>query len=198
MVAYGIRTVVDVRDPREFAQDLDPFHPDGMWAGEVAYVSAPLISEAEWDAIRYPQVLRRGYTVTFELSRSNIAGVLRAIAAAPTGGVVVHCHAGKERTGVVAALLLALAGVADDYVASDLHLAPLYEHWAAREPDPAKRSEKLRSFASRPEHILVPLRYLRECGGVGAYLHEAGLEDAQLEAVRRRLVGDDRSQPSRR
>lgn len=56
----------------------------------------------------------------------------------------MHCHAGKERTGVVAALLLALAGVpdeviAEDYVASDRYLASLYAEWAARQDDPEER-----------------------------------------------------------
>ena len=139
--------------------------------------------------------MRQGYIVTLRLSKQNIARVMSAIAAAPPGGVVIHCHAGKERTGVVAALLLALAGVpdeviADDYVASDPALASLYEEWAAREKDPEKRSRLLRGFASEPAHMLLPLEDLRSQGGVEVYLRDAGLRDEELRALRERLCDE--------
>lgn len=193
LIAYGVRTVVDLRDPREFAVDLDPFHERGAWAGQVTYVSEPLISEAEWAAIRDPATRKKGYVVTLDLSKPNIARVMSAIAGAPPGGVVVHCHAGKERTGVVAALLLALVGVpdeviADDYVASNRYLGPLYEEWAAREGDPEERSRLRRGFTSEPAHMLVPLEYLRSHGGVEAYIGD-GLSAHQLATLRERLGG---------
>lgn len=194
LLGYGIRTVIDLRDPREFVVDLNPFHPDGHWAGQVDYASVPLISEAEWEAIRDPKVLKEGYVVTLDLSKANIARVFSALANAPVGGVVVHCHAGKERTGVIAALLLALCGVADnviadDYVASDRYLGSLYAEWAAREQDLEKQSRMLRGFASEPEHILVPLERIRGEGGIAAYLQRAGVTPAELTAVKERLCG---------
>jgi protein-tyrosine phosphatase len=194
LIEFGIRTVIDLRDPREFAVDMDPFHDDGRWAGQVDYVSAPLISEAEWEAIRDPEILRRGYVVTLDLSRANIARVLSAIANAAAGGIVVHCHAGKERTGVVAALLLALCAVPDDmiaadYVASDRHLTSLYAAWASREADPEKRAGLMRGFVSEPKHILVPLEGLRRTGGVETYARRAGVSHSELHAIRERLCG---------
>jgi protein tyrosine/serine phosphatase len=194
LVAYGVRTVIDVRNPKEFVQDLDPFHANGPWAGDVEYVNEPLISDAEWQAIRDPEQLKRGYVVTFELSAQNIGRVLAAVGAAPPGGVVIHCHAGKERTGVVAALLLSLAGVrddviAEDYVASDRHLTHLYEEWAAREEDPEARSRKLRGFISKPAHILDPLEWIRVRGGIERYLAMCGLGEEQVSALRSRMLG---------
>lgn len=193
LIAYGIRTVIDLRDPREFAIDMNPFHERGVWAGQLSYVSEPLISDAEWEAIRDPAVQNRGYVVTLGLSKRNIGRVMSAIATAPLGGVVVHCHAGKERTGVIAALLLALAGVTDetiaaDYVESDLHLASLYQEWAAREPDPEKRVRRLACFKSEPEHILEPLKYVRGAGGIEVYLLDAGLSPAEIDALSLRVM----------
>ena len=54
---------------------------------------------------------------------------MRAIAEAPPGGVAIHCHAGKDRTGIVAALLLSAAGIApeaivEDFVESRARLPP--------------------------------------------------------------------------
>lgn len=194
LLAYGVRTVLDVRDPREFATETDPFHENGAWAGQVNYVNEPLISGAEWEAIRDPETLKRGYVVTLELSRANIVRVFRALAAAGPGGIVVHCHAGKERTGVVAALLLALADVSDeviaqDYCASDVQLADLYTQWAAHEHDPEERSRLMRGFRSEPGHILGPLAYLRELGGVERYLRGGGVSGDELAALRERLLG---------
>lgn len=159
------------------------------------YASVPLISEAEWKAIRDPNVLKQGYVVTLELSRANIGRALSAIANAQPGGIVVHCHAGKERTGVIAALLLALCGVpdsviAEDYVASDRYLQSLYSEWAAaREQDPEERSRLLRGFASRPEHMLVPLERVRSEGGIETYLQRAGVTEGELTRVKERLCG---------
>src|SRR4029077_9249540 len=75
---------------------------------------------------------------------AGFAAVLNAIAQAPPGGVVVHCHAGKDRTGLVVALLLSVAGVErdaiiDDYALSDREMQRLYEADTADEPDIERR-----------------------------------------------------------
>jgi protein-tyrosine phosphatase len=193
VLAYGIRTVIDVRDPREHAMEVDPFHPRGAWAGRLGYVSEPLISEAEWSAIRDPEQLRRGYVLTLELSKEHIGRVMAAIAEAPEGGVVIHCHAGKERTGVVAALLLALAGcpaesIADDYVASDAQLTHLYDDWAAREPEADARVRLRNTFVSKAEHILRPLELIDAQGGIESYLRSSGLADETIARLRSRIL----------
>jgi hypothetical protein len=118
---------------------------------------------------------------------------MAAIASAETRPVVIHCHAGKERTGVVAALLLELAEVADadivaDYVASDEHLQPLYQEWSMREPDPEKRLRIRASFQSDAAQIRPVLDYVRARGGVSAYLRDAGLRDDALCTLKQRLV----------
>lgn len=104
---YGVRTVIDLRDPRELEQFPNPLAaapPPGL-----VFVNVPLISAAEWEAIKDPVEMARGYVLTAELSHANIAKAIATVADAAPGGVVIHCHAGKERTGIVAALLLSLA-----------------------------------------------------------------------------------------
>ena len=60
--------------------------------------------------------------------------IVAAVADARPGGVLIHCYAGKDRTGMSVALLLSLAGVsdediADDYALTMLNLEPLIGEW---------------------------------------------------------------------
>jgi protein tyrosine/serine phosphatase len=196
LVSYGIRTVIDLRDPREFDANLDPFHERGPWAGSLRYVNAPFISDGEFEALRGPEKLvSQGYVVALDHYRQNIARAISAVAAAPPGGVVIHCHAGKERTGVIAALLLAIAGVpdeviADDYVISDRYLAALYERVAAREENLDERARILQNCRSEPAHMLVALEHLRSVGGVEAYLAAAGTTAEEIATLQLRLSAE--------
>jgi len=191
LVSYGVRTVIDLRDPRElekFPNPLAASPPEG-----VAFINVPLISEANWEAIKDP-ALAEGYVTTARLSHANIASAIAAVADASPGGVVIHCHAGKERTGIVAALLLSLAGVADetvaeDWTASDPFLQPLYEEWLANETDPAIRARRAAGLITRAEHILEVLTYIRRShGSLEEYLLAGGIRADQLDRVRRGLV----------
>ena len=149
--------------------------------------------DAEWEAIKDPERRAEGYVLTAKLSHTNIANAIAALSDAPPGGVVIHCHAGKERTGIVVALLLSLAGVpdalvADDWTASDAYLQPLYEEWLANETDPVVRAKRAEGFVTHPEHILDVLTYVRRShGSVEAYVLAGGASAYQLDRVRRRL-----------
>lgn len=192
LIAYGVRTIIDLRDPRElekFPNPLAATPPPG-----VAFINVPLICDVEWEAARDPARRAEGYVLTARLSHANIARAIAAVSDASAGGVVIHCHAGKERTGIVAALLLSLAGapddtVAGDWVASDEYLQPLYEEWLAGETDRAIRAKRAEGFITHAEHILDVLAFVRrEHGDVDGYLVAGGLTVDQLGRVRRRLL----------
>jgi protein-tyrosine phosphatase len=192
LVAYGIRTVIDLRDPRElerFPNPLAAAPPRG-----VVFTSVPLVSDANWEALKDPAWMTEGYALMTRLSHDNIAQVVAAVADAQPGGVVIHCHAGKERTGVVAALLLSLAGVpdetvAEDWTVTDEYLQPLYQEWLANETDPAVRAKRLEGFVTRAEHIVDVLTYVRRThGSVEEYLLAGGITEDQLDRGRRRLL----------
>jgi len=192
MVAYGVRTVIDLRDPRELEKFPNPLvaaPPHG-----VVFTNVPLVSEANWEALKDPAWMTEGYALMARLSHDNIAKVVAAVSDARPGGVVVHCHAGKERTGVVAALLLSLAGVPDETVAEDWtetdeYLQPLYQQWLANETDPALRAKRLEGFVTRAEHIVDVLTYVRRThGSVEEYLLAGGLTADQLDHAKRRLL----------
>ncbi|HAL28603.1 MAG TPA: hypothetical protein DGB72_08600 [Gemmatimonadetes bacterium] len=191
MVQYGVRTVIDLRDPRELEKFPNPLAvapPQG-----VTFMNVPLISEAEWQAMKEPGHVSEGYVQMAKLSHANLSGAVGAVADSLDGGVVIHCHAGKERTGVLAALLLALCDVpneviADDWTASDLYLQPLYDEWLAAEQDPALRAKRADGFRTEAQHILDVLDYVRNShGDVVPYLVAGGTSLRQIGRIRERL-----------
>jgi protein-tyrosine phosphatase len=121
--------------------------------------------------------------VRFELHR-----VLSFIAAAPPQPLLFHCVAGKDRTGLIAALLLALAdatpaAIAEDYAVSASNLREGYLKRYA-DAEPARILEALRC---PEEGAYQMLQFLERAGGVRAYLSQIGLQPAEIEQLRARL-----------
>ena len=133
--AYGVRTILDLRLAYELASDPSPFAATSGQPGEPRYVHLPLHDAATDAAIDAADSTAAGYLVLLEQNHAHVAAVIGAVAAGlAAGGVVVHCHGGKDRTGLVAALLLALVGVppaliAADYAHSAVQLEGPYAAW---------------------------------------------------------------------
>ena len=122
-----------------------------------------------------------------------MAAAIRAVAQAPEGGVVVHCMGGKDRTGLITAFLLHIAGVdieqiAADYALSEERLKPRHEEWFANAETEAER-ERLRRIAQTPAESIVGVfeELARRYGSVEGYLRAAGLSDEDLARARARL-----------
>jgi len=134
------------------------------------------------------------YLVFLERYREYVARAITAVAEAPEGGVVVHCQGGKDRTGLVVALLLRLAGVsvadaADDYSLSERNLAAVSEAWIAEAPDEHERERRRRISATPSEAMREVLEELeRRYGSVRAYLLAGGATEDALDRARLRLV----------
>jgi protein-tyrosine phosphatase len=118
---------------------------------------------------------------------------MEAVARA-SGGVVVHCYVGKDRTGVVSALLLRLAGVTVDAVAADYALSagrvgPLVSGWIEEADDDVERDFRRRISGAPREGMALTLVGLEErWGGAESYLRTAGLSNRDLVRIRDRLV----------
>jgi protein-tyrosine phosphatase len=202
LVDHGIRTVVDLRGDDERAED-----PPAELPVRVVHVPFFEADEAEWHEIGreldaavaaapdVPTATRDVYLIFLDRFRDNVAAAFRAIANAPDGGLVIHCVGGKDRTGLLSAFLLHLAGVDDeeiagDYALSEERLRPRHEQWfAAAESD--EELERLQRMARTPAASMVGLfaELERQYGGVEEYLRAAGVTDEDLERVRARLRG---------
>ncbi len=138
---------------------------------------------------------RAVYLEFLERFPANFVAVVRAVADAPAGGVLVHCQGGKDRTGLVVALLLSLAGVpsneiAADYAVSERNLAEAQAEWEAAADSDDERARRRQIGASPPEAMRGVLEELdRRWGGARGYLLAAGATEDELERAVGRLRG---------
>ena len=198
LIEYGVRTIVDLRHPDEVAREQHPFGSGPARPGEPTYLNLPIGDrEDRWlrQRIDAAWTNEEVYRVVFDRARIQIGRIVRAIADAPDGAVLFHCNAGKDRTGMIAALALALAGVpaptiAHDYALSLPLLTPYYARVVREVPtDPEGLARLAERMACRPEAMLATLAHLEtEHGGVEAYLETGGVEAAEMERLRDRLV----------
>lgn len=191
LAAHGVRTVIDLRWPKEVAAEPHPF-ANGA-SGEVRYLHLPLLNDATEEGLREAKSAAEAYARILDGCRPEFARVLDAVGAATEGAVVVHCAGGKDRTGLVAALLLALAGVpdraiAEDYALTDVGLRPVHDEWIAKAEDPDERARRAEQVKSRPETMLAALAHVESrYGGVEALLRGAGLGAERVDILRDRL-----------
>src|SRR5215813_8723461 len=115
---YGVRTVVDLRWAEEIA--LNP-SPIAGQAPQILYVHASLLADtpARWRELSKACEKEMWKCVVLEQVRAELRDVLRVIASAPAGPLLFHCVAGKDRTGLIAALMLTLADVKPEHIAPD-------------------------------------------------------------------------------
>jgi protein-tyrosine phosphatase len=182
----GVSRVLDLRRPGE-SPDPHPFADD-----EAIYVNLPVEDPADVKRNTGPMVDL--YLDMVDARPELFAAAVAAIADAPDGAVVVHCAGGKDRTGLVTALALSVAGadkevVAADYALTEERLEPLMREHLARIVDEAVR-EQFRAYQATPAtNMLTVLEHLEEeHGSVAEYLRSGGLTDEQLLRLRERLT----------
>jgi protein-tyrosine phosphatase len=196
LLDYGITRIVDLRHADELAADPPaelpvevvhvPVLPDPAWP---YWVEIDAVADEAGDATAARAAVYLEFLERFD---HGFAAAISAVAGAGSGGVLVHCFAGKDRTGLVAALLLRLAGVsvrdvAADYAVSEENLRGLSEPWIERAGDDLERERRRRAAATPAEAMEIVLRELDGRGGAGEYLRAAGVPEADLGRVRDRL-----------
>jgi protein tyrosine/serine phosphatase len=199
-VGYGVRTVIDLRGADEREADQPAELPVAVrhvpFMETNAHEWKEIEAEVETAAEAAPDVAtatRDVYLIFLEHFRANVAAGIRAVARAPEGVVVLHCVGGKDRTGLLTAFLLQLAGVgteqiAADYALSEERLRPRHEAWFAAAETEAER-ERLRRISRTPAASMVGVfeELERRYGSVEGFLRSAGVSDEDLEHARARL-----------
>lgn len=173
--AYGVRTIVSLHTDglTEHVLDAAPRPPILTNIrvaiedfGDAEFVARWVDSDLWCTPLYYRDALERW-------PERHVAAIA-AIARAKPGGVVFHCRRGHDRTGIIALLLLALAGVAPDDIAADYELS--------RDP---RREELVQAAGTTTRAALLEtLAWL----DAEQYLLAGGLSRADLAAVRARLL----------
>jgi protein-tyrosine phosphatase len=190
LVQANLTLVIDLRGPHETSLDPHPFEEHDT----VAYRNIVLFDALDPIAMTAsPFSMAQRYCEALDRCGPQLAEVLRAIIAAPRGIVLFHCTAGKDRTGIIAALLLLIAGVGRDDIAGDYALTAsaigLISHLRERalsaggEPDHVERV-----LASDHATMITMLDHLEDQhGGIDAYLKQIGLTPREVALLVERL-----------
>jgi protein-tyrosine phosphatase len=184
---YGICTILDLRWPEESRRYPCPVTTTSP---HVQYEHIPLLTptEDEWRLRSREPAKELWKCAVLEHARAELRDVLAFIAAARPGPLLFHCVAGKDRTGLLAALLLALADVQPQAIAADYALSAqmLREGYLRRYPD-IESTRILEALRCPEEGVYNMLSFLETAGGVLAYLAQLGLSQAEIARLRARL-----------
>jgi protein-tyrosine phosphatase len=191
----GLRTAFDLRTDGE----LERF--GGFAAGATVAEHLPMLPRT-WqaddgeagDAI---QMLGRRYATMLELGRDSVRDVVERLGRPEVLPAIFFCAAGKDRTGVMAAVLLGLLGVPDaeivaDYARSEAGMARLVRWYEANQPGTAEWIASLPAalLEAPPGAMEATLATLRERHGtVAGYVAWCGASEAAIAATRAALVG---------
>jgi protein tyrosine/serine phosphatase len=152
----GVVRILDVRHDWEAEEFPSPFRDDEI------YRNVPVIGMDSGHDPTAPD----DYRTEVDFAPDRVAAAFIALAEAPAGPVMVHCHGGRDRAGILTAIALAVAGAAYADIADDYALTP--------GTDPKTMLDLLTHFDT--EH-----------GGLPAFLRNAGVADRHLAAVAERL-----------
>jgi protein-tyrosine phosphatase len=190
--ALGVRDVIDLRSTAE----VDTDGPGPLATPPVRRHHLPLfdVDRREVHGTHEVRALDETYALMLRFAMRPVSRALELIAAGE-GATVFHCAAGKDRTGVVAAVLLGALGVPDEHIVADYALT---RHALDRITARLRASESYRYiFTELPpetlhaephtmERLLASVR--AEYGDLGEYARRAGVGDALLARLRERAL----------
>ena len=185
IIDYGIKTIIDLRTISEV--NKKPYILSK--SPEVGYFNLPLLEEDNFPQLWAQKTLFEHNCLMLEERSPQIKEILAVIASQPTA-FVIHCAAGKDRTGIIIALLLAIANVpvatiANDYALSEKYVSPLY----AKIQEQAIEEGFAHILLSPPEAIIDTFNYLdKNYGGIHEYLQAIGIDKLQIEHLQNILI----------
>lgn len=184
LLELGVGAVVDLRTSSERERLPSPLGDAGVHT-----FHAPIFTDDD----DYPDHLATAgevYRWWLRERRTGVALAMSAVADAPSAPILVHCHAGKDRTGVVVALVLRLAGVsiddiADDYAVSGVQLAAMLARDRVAAIDRGMDDVRVeRLFTVRREAMVQTMQYVEdEHDGAAALMRNIGLDDSRIDRL---------------
>lgn len=192
LLDHGLRVVIDLRRTDELQAAPNVFAN----SAQVSYRHISLLGDSPPIVRGGPQPLVETYRHILDQRQAQVREVL-SILAAPEGlPALVHCTAGKDRTGVIVALLLGLAGVLPETIVADYALTSTFLNaafMAETRQRALKRGFTWEQYAPLvgclPEYMLTTLEHLEVTyGGIEAYVQAIGLSAQHIASLRTALV----------
>jgi protein-tyrosine phosphatase len=185
----GISTVIDLRGADELERAPNPLSVLSD------YHHIPLFAGLMGDPIKSLDNLEALYEATLEQCGASLREVIETIANAD-GAVLVHCTAGKDRTGIVSALLLLLVGVeaedvVTDYALTATHAKALLEGLLEKTKSAGGDANRFASFLTAdPETMRAMVQALHTKHRTARdYLLGIGTSEHSLKRIGERLLG---------
>ncbi|MGN0151728.1 MAG: tyrosine-protein phosphatase [Wujia sp.] len=186
----GFRVCIDMRIPYE-REEMDPY----LRSNELTYFAMPMTGSMDYKC-GPEEILYCLYKDLLEHHRETIRRIMK-IMAYETDSIIFHCTAGKDRTGVIAMLILAVCGVCEEQIIADY--AASYENnleqiaMQKRQLDESGLDMKIPDeiFQSDPKTMRMLLDYLNEnYGGPVNYLKTIGMTEEEISKIRKKMLED--------
>lgn len=189
LIDYGISNVIDLRMVGEVTQmpnvfsnsDIVNFRVHDFWGDRFdSYRSG--MPKASHD-----EKLAALYCSGLEKSGFIMADIMRTIADSTEQGFIFHCRSGKDRTGLVSMMLLAIAGVSAETICADYALSSAYLSSAELDKqDPSQPGYYLK--CCEPQTMKITLDHIGEkYSDVEGYLQHIGISEKQISRIREKL-----------
>ncbi len=195
--ALGLHTVIDLRSDEEVDR-LGRF-PVGAYPSPLTYTHLSLVEDVV--GVRDPNMddqtyMNARYQHLLEGGTDAIIASFRIFARPTSYPLVFHCVAGKDRTGLIAALLLDLLGVPDETIAQDYQLtdratAEWFDRVRSTQPEEIETIQQIPAvlFTANPETILSLLARIRSTTGtIEKWLLTHGVLTEEIDSIRELLL----------
>ncbi len=193
----NIKRIIDLRDEREVVAAPDVFEDDD----EITVIHIPLLEDYNSPPL-HPETLTTEpvpdlsalYIRCVETCGARIRSVFELFSRPIDGATVVHCTAGKDRTGVIVALLLDLCGVnrnaiLEDYAVSERLLEPNLDTLLGHLEQVIGRPEREEYLMSEKRSMERTLAHIDSVYGSSVrYLHTVGLSNSNAKSIRQLLL----------
>ena len=195
LIRYPVGTVIDLRSAEEISRHATPFMnvPSVLYRNISLFESDPDQADDATVQIAIEGCLGTLYIHLLETRQIQFSQIFREMLTAPDGAILFHCTHGKDRTGIIAALLLLLVQVSrsdiiENYSVTYDYIKPLVDPRITALPSHMRHI--LKSDAENMELLLDYLDNSYE-GKAEYYLEEIGLSEYEIHNLKRRVLGLD-------
>ena len=204
LVKYGVRTVIDLRETSEMLRSPNPFSKSNdvrythqNLIGDIPQTTSDTLTNLQNKSLEGFESIIRSYCMYIDFRKGQFYETLATLATPGVLPALFHCNGGKDRTGLIAALVLGLARVPNETIAEDYAITGKYllsRHITGQAKvgnDVSNMTwQEYRDIACPPTIMEETLHHIEQrYGGVEEYAIEIGLSSEQIANIREVIVG---------